>query len=188
MIAVAEEFLHAVEDAFDATDMARRTVKTRLEGSETPNSDSAARDALAEADAKTRAVDRLIPRLDMIFPEHRLRGRPSNEAFQITTSLERLRSLLEGEVSRSDADEAAYEDAIGAFHYAHGRFTGYTNAVIWARWHNRLADYVRAFAGRLRPLKAARPRSSIDQARPPVPRPQGRSPGPGSPGPSSRRP
>jgi hypothetical protein len=37
MIAVAEEFLHAVEDAFDATDMARRTVKTRLEGSETPN-------------------------------------------------------------------------------------------------------------------------------------------------------
>jgi hypothetical protein len=160
MIAVAEEFLRAIEAADDAI----RTVVNQFEHArpstegEREQAVQTVNETLVAARLKIREAEAIIPRLDLIFPGRAFASAPHEYAFPVVGSggklLETVSTALLATLTQED--EPAQETGVApadvvddepdevdkepegvraAFDYAHGRFAGYANSVIWARWY-----------------------------------------------------
>ena len=154
MVAVAEEFLSAVEVPITSIRLVESLVM-RFDFDERDESkrvaaSKAAVDAMSKASGELRAAEAISARFDLIFPLG-AQGLPKelqhfqNEAptHTVIASADRLLATLELMLSTPAVTRQHMVDAWTEFGGAHGAFTRYANEAIWRRWYTPITSRLR---------------------------------------------
>lgn len=146
MVLVAEEFLHAVEEAHDAVQRARRAAYDWNAAQRTDQFVAAAekaREAIESANGAINTADRVVARLAVAFPPTEGTG-IHERAHAVTQPLYRATGIVSFGLTSPPINEQALSAALQEQAYAYGRFSGTANRSIWnprlgrSRWPSRV--------------------------------------------------